>query len=216
MLAIFIPTLHRPEKLQAVADNIKANTRLPYELYWIVESFDPESLEAAIKTGHPVFINLGEPGYSDAIQTAYELTDEPIFFPANDDFKFLPDWDVEPQKMLAADEEIGVLGVSDGNPKTSFGSIYFVRRKYVEEQSAVVDMPNRVLYPYKHNFSDNEITETAKSRGVWAACSAPCIEHQHPSYTWLGEFETDPTYEKNNQTLSADAQVFNERVKLWQ
>jgi hypothetical protein len=215
-LGIYIPTLGRPHKLQAVADNIKANTKGEFQLYWGVESHDRESILAAKDTGYPVIINEGEPTYSNTVQTIYEQTDEPIFFLGNDDFFFVKDWDVIPLEKFAADDDLHVLGVHDGNPKTSYTSIFFIRRKYIEEQSGVVDIPNRVLYPYNHNFVDNEMTETAKHRGVWGNSEAPCILHQHPSFTWLGEFPVDETYLNNNKKDAEDNELFHSRRHLWQ
>ena len=190
MIGIYIPTFGRPDKLQALADNIKATTRSDYELYWGVEPFDTASIEAGKKTGHPVILNTDEPNYGNALQSIYEATEEPIFFPANDDFLFLDGWDTAPLAMFEKFPDIGVLGVHDGNPKTSFTSVYMVRRSYIQEHSGVIDMPNRVLYPYGHNFSDNELAGTAQKRGMWDRCTEPCIQHQHPSFTWLGEFPT--------------------------
>jgi len=91
----------------------------------------------------------------------------------------------------------------------------FIRRKYIEEQSGVVDMPKRVLYPYNHNFVDNELTETAQHRGAWDKCDAPCILHQHPSFTWLGEVPIDETYINNNKKDAEDNELYHSRKHLW-
>lgn len=215
MIGIYCPTLSRPQKMRQLVDNLQATTRSPFQLYWGVEPDDRESILAAKDTGYPVIINEGKPSYSDALQTIYEQTDEPIFLWANDDFHFLDGWDIVPLEMMEKHEDIGVLGLYDGNPKTSFTSISLIRRKYIEEQSGVVDMPNRVLYPYKHNYVDNELTETAQHRGVWDRCETPCIEHQHPSFKWLGDFPSDATYEKNLKTFGQDSETFNNRRHLW-
>lgn len=215
-LGIYIPTLGRAKKLQAVADNLKAATSSQYKLYWGVEPDDRESILAGKDTGWPVIINEGKGCYADALQTIYEHTDEPVFLWANDDFYFLPDWDVAPLEKLEKNPGIGVLGLHDGNPKTRFYSISLVRRSYIEEQSGVIDMPNRVLYPYGHNYVDDELTHTAQKRGVWDFCDAPCIQHRHPSFTWLGEFETDETYQKNDKTFPEDTLTYTNRMELWQ
>lgn len=216
VLGIYLPTYGRPNKLAAVVKNIEESTKAPWKLYWGIEPFDKESIKAAKKTGHPIILNKGKATYSDALQTIYEQTDEPIFFWANDDFYFLDGWDVEPLRMMEADPGIGVLGVPDGNPQTSHTSISFIRRKYIEDQSGVVDIPNRVLYPYNHNYVDNELTETAQHRGVWDRSTAACIEHQHPSFTWLGEFSIDDTYTRNNLKDAEDNELFHSRRHLWQ
>lgn len=214
-LGIYIPTLGRHQKLQAVADNIQAATKNDYRLYWCVESHDTKSRAAAEKTGAKVFINTGKACYADALQTIYEQTNEPIFLWGNDDFYFLEGWDVRPLDMMAKDEGIGVLGLHDGNPATGYSAISLVRRSYVEQQSGVVDMPNRVLYPYDHNYVDNELTETAQARGAWDRCTEEAIQHQHPSFKWLGDFPVDDTYRKNDKNLAKDNELFHNRRQLW-
>jgi hypothetical protein len=214
-LGIYIPTFGRADKLQAVADNLKENTKSDYNLYWCVEEHDTESIDKALATGATIVINTRKPTYSDALQCIYEVTDEEIFLWGNDDFYFLPNWDEQPMEMMK-DENIGVLGLHDGNPKTRYWSISLVRRKYITEQSGVVDMPNRVLYPYHHNFVDDELTATAIKRGVWSHCEAPCILHQHHSFKWLGDFPHDETYAKNDKHVAIDAETYNNRIHLWQ
>lgn len=214
MLGIYIPSFGRPDKLKVVADNIKSATRSKYKLYWGLEKFDKESVKAAEAIGGKIIFNTGKPTYSDALQCMYEATKEPIFLWGNDDFHFIDGWDEQPLRMME-DENVGVLGLHDGNPQTRFYSISLIRRKYIKEQSGVIDIPNRVLYPYNHNFVDDELTHTAESRGAWSFCPAPAILHQHPSFTWLGEFPTDETYKKNDSGFIEDFEKYNERIHLW-
>ena len=144
-LGVYIPTYGRPDKLQAVADNVKAATYNDFQLYWGVEPEDKASIKAAQATGYPVIINKYDKGYSNTIQTIYEHTDEPVFFHGNDDFVFLKDWDKAPLEYMEEYPDIMVLGAHDGNPKTRFYTICFIKRQYIEEQSGVIDMPNRVF-----------------------------------------------------------------------
>lgn len=215
-LAVWIPTYGRPHKLQAVADNLKANTYNDFQLYWGVEPNDRESILAAKDTGYPVIINEYDKGYSNTIQTIYEQTDELVFFHGNDDFVYLKDWDKAPLEYMEKYPDIMVLGAHDGNPKTRFYTICFIKRQYIEEQSGVIDMPNRVFYPYKHNYQDTEFSETAVSRGVWDKLDVPCIEHHNPGLSHLfGDIEHDETYAMNDKTAGEDAATYNSRLKLW-
>ena len=214
MLGIYIPTFGRANKLQAVADNIKEATKSPYVLYWCIEDHDEDSKRLAPQSGK-VIINHGKPCYSDALQEIYEQTDEEIFLWGNDDFFFLKNWDEQPMKMMEENKGIGVLGIHDGNPHTRFSTISLIRRKYIEEQSGVIDMPNRVLYPYHHNYVDDELTATAKKRDVWAHCPEPAIHHQHHSFKWLGDFPHDATYAKNDKNIALDNETYYSRVHLW-
>lgn len=206
-LALWCPTYKRPHMLQKVADNIKANTRNPYQLYWGCEPDDREGIMAAADTGYPVIINKGNMGYADTIQTIYEQTKEPIGFHINDDFYFPDGWDIVPMVMLKKHPEIMVLGADDGSENPTYLTISFIRRKYIEEQSGVVDIPNRVFYPYNHNFQDTEFSNTAQKRGVWDKVEGSCITHLR--------LPSDPTYQKNESTFSQDHATYLSRLHLF-
>jgi len=212
-LAIYLPTYKRPEVLQKVADNVESTTKNSFTLYFGVEKEDKASYQAALKTGHKVVINDYDPkfGYSNTIQTCYEKSKEPYFFHANDDFTFLPNWDEPYIQFLETNPHIMVCGAHDGMPGVSYSTIHFIRRKYIEEQSGVIDMPNRVFYPYYHNYQDTEFTQTAQKRGVYGKIEVPCIVHNHPNPDGK-----DDTYKKNDATSGLDGNTFNIRKHLWE
>lgn len=214
-LAIFLPTYKRPETLDGVAKNIEETTSSPFTLYFGLEPDDKAGIKSAKATGHKVIVNKYPQGYSNTIQTIYEASDEPIFFHANDDFRFLPEWDKAPMQMLKDDSEIMVLGAHDGNDSPTFLTISFIRRKYIEQMSGVIDMPNRVFYPYKHNFQDTEFSQTAQFRGIWNKCTTPCIDHMNPGLPKWKHKQSDETYEKNNKTIADDSNTYSSRTHLW-
>ena len=212
-LAIWMPTYKRPHKLQIVADNLKQATKNSYQLYFGLEPDDQAGIEAAYQVKDAtVVINEYPMGYSNTIQTMYELSNEPFAFHANDDFFFYQNWDEQPIAMFQT-PAIHVVGCKQNEADTSFSAICFMRRKYIEEQSGVIDITNRVFYPYNHNYQDTEFTQTAQKRGVWAKCEAPCIDHQHPGFT--GGVK-DETYKKNDATAGLDERIFESRKHLWQ
>lgn len=205
-LALLCPTWHRPQRLQEVVDNIKKSTRSPYTLYWGCEPDDRESIIAAGDTGAKVIINKGKQGYSDTVQTIYEQSDEPILFFCNDDFLFSDGWDLIPMKFLKDNPEVMVLGVEDGLDNT-FNTVHFVRRRYIQEQSGVVDQTNRVFYPYNHNFADTEFTKTAQKRSVWDKVEGSCITHLR--------LPKDETYLKNELKFAQDHTTYLSRLHLF-
>lgn len=216
MTGIYLPTLKRPHRLEEVVKNIEAATIQPYKLYFGVEPEDEASIKELERLGQTIVVNKGQPGLPDTLQTIYEASDEPIFLWANDDFHFLDGWDVAPLKMFEDFPDIGVLGVHDGNPDTNFSAISMIRRSYIEEQSGVVDMPNRVLYPYHHNFADTELTMTAQRRNAWDKCTAPCIRHLHPSFMFFEDRRVhDEVYRKNDLTMPKDLETFHSRKPLF-
>lgn len=212
-LAVWLPTYKRPHTLQAVADNIKEATKNTYTLYFGCEPDDIASIEAAHKVkGAVVVINKYKMGYADTVQSMYEASKEPFWTHSNDDFIFLKNWDEHPIAMFET-PQVKVVGVPQNSADRTYSAVCFGRRSYIEEDSGVIDMPNRVFYPYHHNYQDTEFTRTAQHRGVWFASSNPCIDHQHPGFTGK---EKDETYLKNDATIDEDKKTFESRQHLWQ
>lgn len=210
-LAIFLPTYKRPHALAEVAKNLETATGSQFTLYFGLEKDDYAGLDAAIATGHRAVINKYEPGYSNTIQSIYEASKEPFILHANDDFLFLPNWDLGPLSMFER-EDLMVVGLRQTEGDTHGSAISLFRRRYIEEQSGVMDMPNRIFYPYNHNYVDTEFTQTAQSRNVWAKYGDLVIIHQHPGFTGK---EKDHTHKKNDETVHLDEATFNQRKHLW-
>jgi len=211
-LAVFLPTYKRPDSLQKIVDNLKANTKSSYTLYFGMEKDDIEGLKAAMSTDATVLINKYSPGYSNTIQTLYESSKEPFFIHANDDFEFLPEWDLIPLSMFER-QDLMVVGLKQQENDNGGSAISMVRRKYIEEQSGVIDMPNRVFFPYPHHYVDTEFTYTARKRGVWAICDKWVINHRH--YGFENDTKPDETNRKNDATSEQARQIFETRQHLW-
>lgn len=212
MIGVYIPTLWRPHKLQAVADNVHAATQTDHRIVFVCEAHDPESFAAAEATGETVLFNEYEPCYANALQTAYEHDDADLFIGANDDFEFLADWDTEALKAMRSEPWVRVVGLHDSNPACNFSTISLIDRRYIEEQSGVIDMPGRVNYPYQHNYVDTEFYCTAVHRGVFKAAPHSVIRHRHPDF---GQGTYDKTYMKSRSSFGRDAAMFESRAHLW-
>ncbi len=211
VLGVYLPTWGRPHALKRVADNVAAATVTPYTLIFACECNDEDSIEEGRKWGR-VVVNHDTPSYSNSLQVAYEEDDSPFFIGANDDFDFKPGWDTAALKEMRAMPWIRVVGIYDGNPSCDFSTISLIDRRYIEEQSGVIDMPNRVNYPYKHNYVDTEFHATAVARKVFRPCRDSVIVHRHPDW---GYAEIDDTYRKSQASLSEDGHTFNSRAHLW-
>lgn len=211
MLGIYVPTLGRPHVLQRVVDNITATTVTPHTVVFVTEKHDPESFAAAEATGATVIENAYEPSYSNALQTAYEQVPTKFFVGANDDFDFQAGWD-SAALMAWQQPGIHVVGLNDGSPNCHFTTISLVERRYIEEQSGVIDMPNRVNYPYKHNYVDTEFFLTAVKRGVFTAAPSSMVLHRHPDF---GHATIDDTYRKSQASSIEDGETFASRRHLF-
>jgi hypothetical protein len=211
MIDVLCPTYKRHHELRRVAKNLEENTKHPFALWFGLEEDDVAGQMAAKATGHNMVVNRYEPGYSNTIQTLYEASKFPFIIHANDDFDFHPEWDVIPLSMFER-EDLMVVGMPQTEGDTHGSAISMFRRKYIEEQSGVMDMPNRVFYPYPHHYVDTEFTLTAQHRGVWAKCDSQGITHMHPGFTGL---PTDATYQKNDATSEKAREIFETRKHLW-
>lgn len=216
-LAIFLPTYKRPGSLQRVATNIEEATTTSFTLYFGLERDDHAGIAAAKATGHKVVINRfwdyqgNWHGYSNTIQTMYEVSKEPFLIHANDDFLFHHNWNEVPLAMFDR-PDLMVVGLKQTEGDTHGSAISMFRRKYIEDMSGVIDMPNRVFYPYNHNYIDTEFTQTAQFRNVWAQCDPRVITHLHPGFTGAPK---DATYLKNEATVHLDQETFEGRRHLW-
>lgn len=212
MIDILVPTYKRARELERLKKNVADNTKNPYMLWFGIESDDAASLAEVIKLDVNYRTNSYPPGYSGTIQTLYEISGAEFIIHANDDFEFHKDWDVVPLSMFQ-DPALMVVGLKQTEGDVHGSAISLFRRKYIEEMSGVVDMPNRVFYPYNHNYVDTEFTETAQSRGVWSQCEPRVITHLHPGFTGL---PADETYNKNAATSELDRLTYLNRRHLWQ
>lgn len=214
-IGIYLPTYHRPESLQKVYQNIVETTFNPIAIFFGVELEDEASQKAVHKLGvmaHLV-VNLFEPGYSNTIQSIYEQDKYSEFFiHANDDFEFTQGWDIGPIDMFMDQPKLMVVGLRQREQDRDGSAICMVRKSYIKDQSGVIDVPNRVFYPYNHNYQDTEFTQTAQSRGVWAKYDPLVIHHRHPGFI---NAEKDEVYKKNDATAEVDQRTFEKRRHLW-
>ena len=211
-IGVIVPTFQRPTRLQAVVDNIHENTTLPHKITFVLEPTDTASIEAAKATDEEVLISKYPGNHTGAANSAYEETNAPFFIIANDDFNFHKNWDIEAMKEFE-DPKVGVVGVNDGQ-SSGYTAITVVRRKYIEEQSGCMDIPNTLYYPgYNHNYVDTEFSRTAMKRNAFRACPSSVVEHMHWAF---GKNTIDPTYDKSNKTSPADNSTYQSRQHLWQ
>jgi len=211
MIAIVIPTYHRANTLERVASNIWENTDCDYQLYFVVEKDDQETIEAASKIKEATIIINKYPGtHTGAANTYYETCNDPYFIMANDDFNFHKGWDTLALSKFS--DKVGIVGVNDG--MNNMTPITIVSRKYIREYSGCMDMPNQLYYPgYNHNFVDTEISQVCKKRGMWAEEPESIVEHMHWTFN---KSPIDKTYEKSHATNTQDQILYESRKHLWE
>lgn len=62
------------------------------------------------------------------------------------------------------------------------------------------------------DYTDAELIETAKARGVFAPCLKSVVEHIHPEF---GGRDPDDTWNKTRRAVQQDYEIFCSRRHLW-
>lgn len=221
MIDVLIPTLGRPDRLPALAENIAEATAHHGTTWFIIEAHDVDSYEVirSLERFRAVpLINQGPPSYAGAINTGYRASSNPWLFAGADDLRFHPAWDRRALDVAFADDGIAVIGTNDLlNPYVAQGlhaTHYLVRRSYLDEVGGQIDAgPGSFLNEvYGHNWVDTEFVGTARHRGVFRPCLESVVEHLHWS---AGRMEQDATSAKTWAHVGEDEALFRSRCHLW-
>lgn len=211
-VAIFIPSMNRAHKLPGLIANIHAVTPEPHKIYFMVNDDDI--------TSQKVLTNLKETFWVDPegqdrrfctrIQFLYQYTTEPWFVTGADDILFHANWLSNARKAIQPQHHV----VAFNDLSKPDGTNFMIRREYIETLGGVVDMPpGNIYHPgYHHNYSDNELTETAMQRDAFLIVEDAVVEHLHWSN---GKSEYDETYDSAQLTYEQDRKFFESRYHLW-
>lgn len=211
-VAIFIPSMNRAHKLPDLIQNVHDVTPEPHKLYFMVNDDDLESQKILDDFGEFYWVDLDgqDRRFCTRIQFMYEHTDEPWFLTGADDVLFHGEWLARAWSHI--EDHHNVITFNDlFNPN---GTNFMIRRKYIDDVGGVIDMSPGIIYHpgYKHNYSDNELIETAAMRSCFLRLEDSIIEHLH----WItGKGEYDETYQYADEMWDADKALFKERNHLW-
>lgn len=208
-IQIVIPTYKRLNDLERTYNQLKY-----YDVIYVCHETDTKSQEWLRDKGIDPVIDLQPPSGVNATNAGYwEATADWVVI-GQDDFVWHEGWLDE---ALSVQEETGakVIGFNDGYDKRNFEHSvgWLVDREFVEDFSLAVGFPNVIFFPhYKKNFSDNELCDTARDRGVWAYAKNAILEHMHPSFN---KADNHPTYTNLDAHLSVDRELYDSRKHLW-
>lgn len=214
-VAVLAPVLGRTHRIPTMADSLRA-TCPDARLLLLCSLSDEPMIEFAESEG---FEHLEVPGpfpgdYARKINAGYRHTEEPLLFLGADDIVFHPGW-FEAAEALMVDG-IGVVGTQDlGSQRVKNGvhaTHSLVSRDYADTHGTV-DGPGEILNEaYKHNFCDDELVGTAKSRNAWAFADDSVVEHFHPAW---GKADNDEVYRRGRGGFKVDRRLFHRRERLW-
>lgn len=188
-VAILMPSL-RPDRWDAIEENLAATPEAT--LYPLGAEFE---------------------SYAEAINSL--PGDEPMIFTAADDLVFHDGWYRAALSKMR--DGIEVVGTNDLHNPYVLGGLHsthsLIRRSAIEERGMVIDAgPGSVLYPYTHQYTDSEMVETARCRGVFAPCLEAVVEHDHPDF---GTRKPDAVDAHTRRNWAGDYDTFISRRHLW-
>jgi glycosyltransferase involved in cell wall biosynthesis len=210
-LAILIPVLRRPHRVQPVLDSITWATPGELRVLFIPDPDDEPEIAAIKKAGAEFFTLAGN--YAKKINAGVEATDEPLLLFGADDLEFHFGWFEAAKAKLT--EGVGVVATNDlCNHRVMQGTLAthpLVTREYTK--LGTIDNPDWVLHEqYKHEFVDREFSETAQFRGAFAYAPDSIVEHLHPM---VGKAPTDELYDQAAIRMRQGARVYGRRRHRW-
>lgn len=220
-LAILVPVLARPERVYPLLRSIEETTPPPWRAVFVLDAGDDDEYEsvAASRASYPVDLLVGLDGarYAAKINAAVAATDEPWIFQGADDLAFRPHW-WDAAIDVARYTGARVVGTNDlCNDRTMVGihsTHSLVARTYVDEVGGVIDRPPGILMceEYEHEYSDDEMIQTAMTRGEYAHAHLAGVQHLHPN---CGTAPDDPTYVRGRAGTARSRVLFRRRAHLW-
>lgn len=139
-----------------------------------------------------------------------------------DDVEFTDGWFEAAQAVSTTADVIGTNDSEPGrvrNPDVAAGrhaDHFFMRRQYIDEEGGSLDGPGwAVPTCYTHWYTDKEVIELARARGVYVHAHDSVIIHHHPGYDGNeGERQADPIYMKAVEAADDDRRTFMKRAPL--
>ena len=205
-LVILVPVLARPHRVEPMLESIRSATPEARVLF-IADPDDEAEIDAVEAAGLEPLIYAGT--YAEKINMGVAATFEPLVFLGADDLHFRDGWLTAALKKLE-----GVVGVNDlirRRRRQNHATHFLLTRDYAQLPT-IDDHAGPLSTAYHHNFVDDELIATAKSRGVYAYAKSAVVEHQHPM---MRTAPLDDTYRRGLSRFEDDKQTFNQRRLLW-
>lgn len=213
MIDILVPVRDRPQNVVPLLASVKANTKVPHRVVFLVHPDDGDEISALYKAG-AIYIRSPEHGYAHKINLGASLSQAEFIFLGADDLSFHPDWD---RAAIDRYHETGkpVVGTNDlGNATVMAGrhaTHSLVHRSYLA--CGTIDDPSKLLHEgYVHNWVDTEFIDTAKKRDAFTFAADSHVEHLHPFWH---KGPDDHIYEMGRQGYRQDRRLYQKRRRFW-
>ena len=211
-LAILVPVLNRPHRVEPLLASIAGGTDVPHRV--IFGCSDQPTVDELDRLGAWYVRDEGgsEGTWPKRINRLYEMVNESYIFTGADDLNFHPDWfQAAMRAMDRFPNSSGVVAVNDQHNQA--GTHFVIARSYIQEFGASGDGPGTLMCEeYLHQYCDDEARAVAKSHDRWAVASDSIVEHMHVG---AGKAPMDETYRIGEATAPQGLSVFQSRVHLW-
>lgn len=207
--AVLVPVLGRPDAVKKTIDAFLASgSERDASLLFIASDTDGPEIDA-LEKADARYVPTSKRSWACKINVGLLASVEPWLLCAADDVTLLPRWTTRVRTLL---EDGCVFGSYDGfNPRTASGDLAthpLVSRSYAEKHGTI-EKKNVIAHEgYHHNYVDEEITLTARARGLLRFSPEPLLLHNH----WgLDPGRMDETYALGHRFLDTDKALFEAR-----
>lgn len=214
-VAILVPLLRRPHRVAPLVESIEAATPEEHRTLFLCTTTDQAVIDAVDAVhGERLLVDYMPGDYARKINAGYRATTEPLMFLAADDLRFHAGWLQAATAALTG--QVGVVGTNDLCSKRVMRGEHsthsLVTRAYVDE-FGTIDEPGKVLHEgYPHEFVDDELVQTAISRGAFVSARDSVVEHLHPM---VGKAPMDDLYAQQAARMKSGRRLYQRRVRLW-
>lgn len=221
-VAVIVPAMKRPQNVNTVVESFNAHNDGTATLYFVCDADDAEQIAAVEATNAKLIISDRGTTFAAKVNDAYFKTTESFLFLAGDDVEFTLDW---LQNARPLSDRYDIIGTNDSeyprvrNPKVAAGTHadhFFIRRSYCDERGGSLEGPGLVVPEcYHHFFTDTEVIQLGKARGVFTPCLKSIVVHHHPGFDGREDLrEADPVYMKAVEFSDNDQTQFKRRLGL--
>lgn len=210
-VAILVPVLARPHRVQPLLDSVRAATPQPHSVLFICDPNDREEIAACERASADKLCCAGN--YATKIAAGVAATSEPLIFTGADDLEFQPGW--LPAAMRHLEDGVEVVGVNDllpRRPGRERHATHFLMVRSYAEQPTIDNQPGPFFRGYSHSFVDDELIATATVRDVYAYAPDAHVAHLHPM---AGSAPDDDTYRRGRAQFRQDRRLFLRRSSMW-
>jgi glycosyltransferase involved in cell wall biosynthesis len=211
-LAILVPVLNRPHRVEPLLRSIAEATTGPYRVVFLSDQGDTAEQDAITEAGVAFRVHniICGGSYARKINIGVGLVTEPLVFFGADDLDFKPGW-LEAAKRRTA-EGTQVVGVNDLIRRRRDHTTHFLVTREYAKLPTIDGQTGPMHEGYSHWHVDDEFIATAKHRGVYAYARDSHVEHLHPMNDKAPD---DDTYRRGRAMARRDRKRFRVREALW-